>query len=282
MRKSIFFAIGIFIASMLFTTGCVETKSVPADTLGIDSILDDTTDTDTLSEMIAEETMPVAADELFDDFFFNYAASKKVQKERTRFPLPVDDMGKHSTKEKNEWRRESFFMGQGYFTLIFNHAKEINLMKDTAVSDVTVEKIDVGRNRVMRWHFSRQRGLWYLDGIKTIALSQHHDAGFLRFYEQFVTDSVFQQQSLAETVSFTGPDPDDDFSTMTGEIMQEQWPMFEPWMPSGILYNIQYGAAPYPASDVRFFLIRGIANGLFTDLVFTRKGKGWQLKKINT
>ena len=44
----------------------------------------------TLQEEIEDEVaMPKAADELFDDFIFNFAANKKLQSSRIVFPLKV-------------------------------------------------------------------------------------------------------------------------------------------------------------------------------------------------
>lgn len=282
MKKSIFIAFFVLVSALFFTIGCMDRVSPSSDTLMADTIIADTTASDSLSQLIEEEQMPEAADELFDDFFFNYAGSRKVQRERTLFPLPIEDYGKTSQMQKQDWRFEHFFMSQGYYTLIFNNAKQANLMKDTTVNNVTVERISVSKGTVKHWHFSRVRGLWQMNKVETMALSKHPDAAFLKFYHHFATDSAFQQKSVADPVVFTGPDPDDDFSTMTGEVLPEQWPMFAPQLPSGIIYNIIYGAKPYANSDVRFFYIRGIANGYQTDLIFTRKGNSWQLKKINT
>ena len=39
----------------------------------VDSSLEDTAQVDTMEQLIAETPMPKAADELFDDFFFNFA-----------------------------------------------------------------------------------------------------------------------------------------------------------------------------------------------------------------
>lgn len=279
MKKSIFLFVCFVAAAMFFATGCSNRDTGAADSLLMgDSITTDTTTMDSITEVVEEEAMPVAADELFDDFFFNFAASRKVQRERINFPLPVNTYGKVTEIEKGNWRRETFFMEQGYYTLIFNNYKQLKLVKDTTVSEVTVERINVAKSSVTRWHFLRTRGLWHMVDKSVVSLKQHPDASFLSFYEQFASDADFQSEHLAESVTFTGPDPDDDFSTMTGEILPEQWPMFAPQLPSGTLYNIVYGT-PSKKSDVRFFLIRGIANGLQTDLVFTRKGKSWQLKK---
>lgn len=282
MRKSIFLAAVIFISALFFNTGCTESKTSVSDTTAVDTLSADTLETDSLSDMMEESPMPVAADELFDDFFFNFAASKKIQRERITFPLPYDCYGKKKMIERANWTRERFFMNQGYYTLIFNSYKQTALLKDTTVSDVTVERISVAQGAVTRWHFTREKGLWHLDGKRDMSLQKHPDANFLNFYDKFVADSAFQQQSLAESVSFTGPDPDDDFATMTGDIMPEQWPMFAPELPSGTLYNIVYGTDAYPLSGIRLFLIRGISNGLQIDMHFVKENGSWKLKKINT
>ena len=51
--------------------------NVPADS---DSVVD-TAAVDTMEMLISETPMPKAADELFDDFFFNYAANRKLHEE---------------------------------------------------------------------------------------------------------------------------------------------------------------------------------------------------------
>lgn len=248
----------------------MQTDSVPADSI------------DSISALVEEEPMPATADELFDDFFFNYAASRKVQKKRTTFPLPVTVYGKTTPVEIGQWKTEHFFMAQGYYTLIFTSQKQLNLVKDTTVSSVVVEKIFIRKGELKRWHFARKRGEWRLDSIKVMSLRQHPDAAFLLFYDKFVSDPDFQQQSLSDPVTFSGPDPDDDFSTMTGDILPEQWPMFAPWMPSATIYNIIYGDQPFRNTNTRYFLLRGISNGMQTDIVFVRSGRNWKLKKVTT
>lgn len=282
MKKSLFMAIGVLVSSLFFATGCFDKSLRSDDALADDSASVDTLSADSISQVVEETPMPVAADELFDDFFFNFASSRKVQGERVRFPLAVDNFGKQGTLEKSRWKRERFFMSQGYYTLIFNKYKQTQLVKDTTVSEAMVERIAISRGRVTRWHFARERGLWYLTSMRQMPLKQHPDAAFLMFYQRFVTDSVYQQEALCDPVIFTGPDPDDDFSTMTGELMPEQWPMFAPWLPSGTIYNIIYGSEPYPKTNFRVFMLRGISNGMQMEMQFVRQKGQWRLKKINT
>lgn len=173
-------------------------------------------------------------------------------------------------------------MRQGYYTLVFNSDKQKQLVKDTSVGNVYVERISSGKNSVKRWHFNRVDGLWRLQKVSFFSLSKHEDADFLTFYNTFATDSAFQMQSLAEQVTFSGPDPDDDFSRMEGDLMPEQWPMFAPWMPAGDIYNIHYGSLPYKNTNHRLFIIRGVANGLETELTFEKENGKWVLKRFES
>lgn len=284
MRKStvIIQLMVVMTSALWMLPGCMNrtSETTDADSLQVDTLATDTVDS--LSKMVDEMPIPASADELFDDFFFTCAASRKVQNSRTLFPLKVMEYGKTSVIEKQQWKVEHFFMKQGYYTLIFNGMRQLNSMKDTTVNNVIVERINMVKSVVKQWHFLRSNGQWKLTDIKVMPLKEHADAAFLSFYQKFSSNAEFQQASLAETVTFTGPDPEDDFSTMTGEILPEQWPMFAPQLPTGTIYNIVYGVQEKTSSSIRYFLIRGIANGLQTDLTFMKTNGKWKLTQVTT
>ena len=56
------------------------------------------------SLFVKEVLKPLEADELFDDFIFNYALDKTLQKQRTRFPLPYLAGDTVKTIEEKEWK----------------------------------------------------------------------------------------------------------------------------------------------------------------------------------
>ena len=282
MRKIVFVVFLASLAMLFVGTGCTDKKTTSDSSVSVDSMLTDTLGTDSMEALIEDEPMPKAADELFDDFIFNFAANRRLQSERTDYPVNVDTYGKLSKVEKSKWGMEHFFMRQGYYTLVFNSASQLDVVKDTAIGSVYVEKISFAKRQVTRWQFNRVLGLWKMQGVKIMALAKHEDASFLRFYNNFVTNPDIQSISIAESVSFSGPDPEDDFSRMTGELMAEQVPAFLPWMPSGTLYNIHYGDQPYKPSNTRIFVVRGIANGMESELTFQKKSGGWMLTKLNT
>ena len=264
------------------SVGCTGKKPASdADTLASDTTVADTQAMDSTEKLIEETPMPKAADELFDDFVFNFAANRKLQLSRVHFPLPVYRNEKVvKTIDKKHWKMEHFFMRQDYYTLIFDNQKQMNLVKDTTIDHVVVEKGFYHKKTVQQFLFNRINGQWMMTSINYKPMYSNKNASFLKFYGKFATDSTFQAEHLHNPVKFFGPDPDDYFSTMTGDIEPETWPAFAPKLPSSMIYNIIYGQK-YNESNQKIFVIRGIANGLETELTFKRIGGKWMLTKLN-
>ena len=258
------------------TTGTAE--AAPQDTT--DSIAQqDTVPADTMEMLITQTPMPRAADELFDDFLFNFAANRKLQMERVAFPL-LKVRGADSSRVKlGEWQMERFFMRQDFYTVLFDNEQQMELVKDTTVNLATVEKIYFNTGAVIQYMFHRIKGAWMLTEINTQPITTNRNASFLQFYHRFVTDSLFQTESLNETVEFVGPDPDDDFARMEGILTPDTWPAFAPELPDKMIYNVVYGT-PKDTTDKKIFVMRGIANGLEVEMTFRQREGRWQLVKL--
>ena len=284
MKKLCFISVLLALLTVVCfsSVGCTGKKPASdADTLASDTTVADTQAMDSTEKLIEETPMPKAADELFDDFVFNFAANRKLQLSRVHFPLPVYRNEKVvKTIDKKHWRMEHFFMRQDYYTLIFDNQKQMNLVKDTTIDHVVVEKVFYHKKTVQQFLFNRINGQWMMTSINYKPMYSNKNASFLKFYGKFATDSTFQAEHLHNPVKFVGPDPDDDFSTMTGDIEPETWPAFAPKLPSSMIYNIIYGQK-YNESNQKIFVIRGIANGLETELTFKRIGGKWMLTKLN-
>lgn len=281
MKRGVVLVVAVCLLMVMWTTGCTDKKPVPVDTTAVDSSNNaDTIVVDTIDKIIAEQPMPKAADELFDDFIFNFAANRKLQIARIKFPLKVVDGDNTTYIKKADWKMEHFFMEQGYYTLIFDNQRQMGVVKDTSINKVVVEKVYLTKERVEKYMFERIGGRWMLTSIQHNAMYQNTNASFLAFYQRFATDSEFQIESLNNPVMFTGPDPDDDFSTMTGEIAPETWPAFAPELPSGFIYNIMYGQK-YVEGDQKIFVMRGISNGMEMELTFKRIDGEWKLISLS-
>lgn len=274
--------IGIML--VLILTGCKDLKPQNADdsVLEEDSleVADSLTEEESMDELISEEPMPVSAEELFDDFLFNFASNKRLQMERVKFPIIVSSEAKADTLEKNDWQMEHFFMHHGEYTLIFDSEAQMEAVKDTSVNHAIVEKIFMDQGFVCQYQFDRKNGRWMLDRMNKQTMSHNPNASFLSFYRRFATDSVFRQQSLAQEIAFSGPDPDDDFDQMEGVITPDFWEAFAPELPHGTIYNIVYGH-PHSHSNTKIFVLRGIANGLEVEMTFHREHNQWRLTKLS-
>jgi hypothetical protein len=267
---------------LLLLAGCGGQKTnnteeeVPADTMAAA----DTTAVETV-DALDNLPMPKAADELFDDFIFNFAANKTLQAERVMFPLKKVNGDKVETINRDQWKTERYFLRQQYYTLLFDSEKQMQVVKDTSVNHAIVEMIYFNTGAVIQHVFDRLRGAWMLTKIETIPISSSYNASFLEFYHRFATDPDFQMESLNETIQFEGPDPDDDFSRMDGLISADTWEAFAPELPQKMIYNIVYGQ-PQKGSSRKLFVMRGIANGFELEMTFQRKDGKWILTKLNT
>ena len=284
MRKVlVIFALFSLLFMLFVPTGCNDRKPRTVDSTASDTAVRDTSAADSAENLIEATPMPKAADELFDDFVFNFAANRKLQRRRIVFPLPVYRDGKVVKKiAENKWEMERFFMRQEYYTLIFDNARQMNLVKDTTISHVVIEKIFSHKNLIQQYLFNKIKGKWMLTSMNYMSLAQNKNADFLKFYNKFATDTAFQVRSMAREVQFTAPDPNDDFAQISGVMMPQQWPDFKPGLiPSGTLYNIIYGQK-YTETNRKLFIIRGIANGLEIEMLFRKIGGQWKLVKFNS
>lgn len=273
----------VFSVVVLLFSACQGNKTGSSE---VEETADSTQQTDTvaasLEEEIAEDaSVPKAADELFDDFIFNFAANRTLQSSRIKFPLLVKRGDEVSYLKKGEWQMEYFFMKQDFYTLLFDSEKEMEAVKETNIEHAVVEKIYLHGKTVKQYIFDRVNGLWMLQQVVHMPLSESRNASFLEFYEQFAASPEYQSKHLMDNVKFVGPDPDDDFSQMEGVITPDTWEAFAPELPSGMIYNIVYGA-PQKETGRKVFVLRGIANGMEIELTFKHDGGKWKLEKLVT
>ena len=170
---------------------------------------------------------------------------------------------------------------------MFNDIEQLEVVKDTTINHVVIEKISLEKGDVNQYVFDRLSGQWMLTSIHNITIKESSNKSFLEFYQRFSSDEEFQIESMSDFVTFTAPDPDDDFNSITGSMVPEQWPAFKPSLiPEGTIYNIIYGnpetEETEKENDEIIFLIRGIANGMESEMTFKKKGEHWKLMKFNS
>jgi len=284
MRKgalAVIFAAVVMMIAGTGCTGCAGKKGDTTDSVTTDSIATDSVELiDTVESIVESAPVPKAADELFDDFFFNFINNRKLQRARVKFPLRVTESGTTHLVQSGQWQMERFFKDQGYYTLIFDNAKQMNLVKDTAVSNVIVERILLQADKVEQFHFNRENGQWLLTEKKTVGLNESDNASFLTFLQGFFAHPE-DSRHVQNPLPYYGPDPEDDEGKyLNMHIPAESWAEYLPEVPGEKIYNILYGQHNNAGSE-KIFLFKGIANGLETQLKFHNQGGEWKLVEIS-
>ena len=280
MRKFFLAAIALCVVMVGISTGCADKKPAAlVDTLLVDTdTVADTTHADTVARIVEETPMPKAADQLFDDFFFNFIANRKLQRARINFPLPVTRNGKTTMLQKSQWKTDHFFMRQQYYTLIFDNEKQMDNAKSTTVDSVVVEKIHLGNGLVDQYCFGHEDGKWRMKSIRSISFKENVNASFLHFLRRFF--SVNGEGMIKDPLPYSGPDSNgEETSHVETTIPAEEWSTFLPTVPEGMIYNILYGQK-YGKGTRKYLVFRGLSNGIETRLVFKQTHGQWQLEKI--
>lgn len=279
MRKLIW---GLSVFVLLFS--CKNPKanidSFSAITAMVDSI--GVREGESLGEVPVEEApQPVGADELFDDFVFNYATDSLFQRQRTIFPLPYYNVDTPLKIEKKYWKHDPLFAGQTFYTLLFDSEDDMDLVGDTTLSSVQVEWIFLKTRMVKRYYFERAKGMWMLEAINLRKMEEDKegDPSFVSFYARFAVDSLYQREHISQPLQFITIDPDDEFSILETTLDVDQWYVFRPTLPADRLSNINYGQKNEDSSSTKILKVNGLSNG-YSNMFYFRKRKGeWELYK---
>lgn len=236
--------------------------------------------TDTLPQAaVEEEPQPLEADELFDDFIFNYASDEALQRERTVFPLPYYNRDTPMKIEKRFWKHDYLFARQNYYTLLFDRESDMDMVGDTTLKSVQVEWIYLKTRMVKKYYFERKAGMWMLEAINLRHIEEGEGEDFVDFYTRFVTDSLYQSRHIDDPLQFVTIDPDDEFAILETTLDVNQWYAFRPSLPVDKLSNINYGQKNEDNSNTKILKVNGIGNGYSNVFYFRRRNGEWKMYK---
>lgn len=283
--KKLFFAFCLLIGLASCGNGKRNTEVQEAQSLPQDTTV--TVDTlcvaeSTISTPSDESIVPVAADESFADFLYNFALDENLQLRRILFPLPCHlDNRKDSIHEEN-WKHDPLFSHEEFYTMLFDTMDDTELEKDTSLTHVRIERIELKTRKMKRYHFERLEGLWTLKAIDETILPEERKGlkDFYTFYERFANDSLFQAEHTADPLPFVAPDPEDEFQILKTTLKKEQWFTFQPKLPMEYLTNINYGQRLKKNSRTRVIELRGFGNGFNNALFFRFRNGSWKLTRF--
>ena len=235
-----------------------------------------------IEEVEEEPVIPVAADESFADFLYNFALDERLQLRRILFPLPYYMDNQKDSILKEDWVHDPLFSQQEFYTMLYDNLDDAELEKDTASTSVRIEWIDLKQKKMKRYYFERLYGWWKLEAIDDATMPKEEigQEDFYEFYERFANDSLFQAERVADPLPFVAPDPEDEFQILETTIQKEQWFTFQPKLPNEYLTNVNYGQRLNQNSRTRIIELRGFGNGFSNTLYFRCRNGEWRLTRF--
>jgi len=221
--------------------------------------------------------------EVFGDFFFAFTHDTRFQASRVKFPLLVTEIdgSEHTISSGKQFRSEFRMPEHDYYTLLIGDKNQMSFLQgDTLVEKIGLKFIHLHKLTMQRYNFQRKEGRWFLMN-RVDSHIEAHLLDFYRFYDEFTSDSVFQQESLAPQLIYVMDSPDEEESDIEGIIDSSQWPVFRPEMPSGEFLSIDFGQT-YPNPNRLYFLQCGFSNGMLNIFTFRNDEGKWRLTEYES
>lgn len=231
--------------------------------------------------LFEDEAPPVAADILFSDFFFNFIDDPKFQIQRVVLPLAMRDGDEVHYLGKGEWKAMNHFLDNDYYYVIYERESDLELQKDTSLTQVAIEWYNLADGDVEKCNFDREHGQWRLHDIVRKRIKDTPNAGFLDFYTCFVTDSVFQRKSITEPIKLVLIADDGESDPEERYVDADEWMEMKQDFPleDKMLVNMNYGQTCI-SQNRKTLMLEGISNGMLTKFRFAKDGDEWRLTEI--
>lgn len=188
-------------------------------------------------------------------------------------------MGKGNLFNKKKWKFDAIHIRGDYYTVLYNNERQLKKVVHKNLSRVAIELIYPDKKMYRQYVFEQLQNKWFLTSIGDYSLSRNKNAEFYAFYERFVSDSVFQREHVADPLGFVTYDEDNHYERIDGVVDIDQWFVFRPDLPKGVLTNIDYGQ-PFNDSNKRIFVMHGLSNGMQSVFRFQKIKGSWYLNSF--
>lgn len=226
----------------------------------------------------ADDEWRANVDSSFYDFIYLFRADSAFQRSRTTFPLTVDDLGRRGAVETGEWVFDSLLASNVCYTVFNDSEESLDDGFDMRAGQLTLREAYAGKGIVTNYHFARHGGRWMLDSI-AVDNPGDGEADFLRFYERFANDTVFQMSHVSSQLGFVTYDSGDEMSLIDATISREQWRTFRPDLSARVISGFDCTVSHGGSRQMIVTIVR-IDTGYNVRLYFHRTARhGWMLVK---
>ena len=119
----------------------------------------DTIPADSIGELLLfdKPVVPESVDANFDDFLYTFINDEEFCGQRVQYPLTVVENGKEKVLKQGQWKDADVFKSQELLAFIYNHDKDLLLLKSDSVTDVDLEWIDFEAMSVDLYEFHKEK-----------------------------------------------------------------------------------------------------------------------------
>ena len=271
-----------FTILLLFVSACNNASEDRGEVIATDSVYVDSSCyvQDTL-QLFEEEVLPESADELFNDFFFNYTSDMNFKSQRQAYSLDCN-MGDTVVKiHSSELDVYSELLVDDYYSIIYERDEDLAFQKDTSLNEVAVERIDLDGKQIEQYIFNRIEGKWMLTGVGRNEMDYNPNSDFLDFYKSFSSDSVYRKNCINEPLKFVLLSEIDDVEDEIQELTSDEWLAISADLPlpAGVMINIDYGQTII-SKNSKLLLVEGVSNGLSLTYRFMKIDGAWNLVEV--
>lgn len=236
-------------------------------------------DNDTLVYEVLDAPLTEAVDESFLDFFYTFLNRKGFQSERTVYPVDVKDengLVVEVLKNGRSVRKAVSFPNYEYLVFLLGDDQDPYDYLAGQSDHAEIQKVDLKQGNCYSYAFDRKNSVWMFTGIHAEDGGQRSQ--FFHFLNEFVTDSIFRYDHLADEIYISLPSDDDEMDTMEGNIDPLQWSVFGTELPQDTMLLLDLGNSAFNDEKVKVVKC-GLASSMVEVLTFQKEGDYWKLIK---
>ena len=271
-----------FTILLLFVSACNNASEDRGEVIATDSVYVDSSCyvQDTL-QLFEEEVLPKSADELFNDFFFNYTSDMNFKNQRQAYSLDCNIGDTVIKIHSSELGAYSELFVDDYYSIIYERNEDLSFQKDTSLNEVIVERIDLDGEQIEQYNFNRIEGKWMLTGVGRNEMDYNPNSDFLDFYKSFSSDSVYRKNCINEPLKFVMLSENDEIEDDIQQLTTDEWMSMSSDLPlpANVIININYGQTII-SKNSKLLLVEGVSNGLSLTYRFMKIDGAWNLVEV--
>lgn len=270
----------LILLSLIGFTSCGGKKPVLFD----DSTADGTNKEEDFEEMedtlvydLPETAIPETVDESFLDFLYTFLHRRSFQLERVAYPvMVVNEDGEilETLRNGKSVNAELQFDSFEYLVMLIGEDQDPYDYLDQVADHAEVKQVNLHSVSCRTFVFDLRDEGWMFTGIRHENVGR--DESFVRFYNHFVTDSIYRDEHLAQEIFVSLPSSDDDMEMIDGNIDSGQWDVFAPELPKDHLLLLDLGTHVNTSSGVKFVKC-SVASSMLEVLTFEKEANDWKL-----